>query len=202
MASSPGGAASVIHHSQLDACPCQETSSLWGAGWTVITRYYRELLNFCLRKVKDHDTAADLAQESYARVLAMQQAGQAVLEPRALLRQVALNAKIDMDRRAEIRQHDNIDELDEAVLPTQPQHLQPEEIYASSQAAEAYLKAIEALPTRCREAFCLYAFDELPNKEIAQRMGISLSMVNQYISRGKLACAACRQTQKGSHAKE
>ena len=31
------------------------------------------------------------------------------------------------------------------------------------------------------------------NKEIAARMGVSLSMVNQYISRGKLACAACRE---------
>lgn len=191
----------MIHDSLLGARPCQEPSSSLGTGWTVITRYYRELLHFCLRKVKDHDTAADLVQESYARVLAMQQAGQAVLEPRALLRQVALNAKIDMDRRAQIRQHDDIDELDEAILPTQPRHLQPEEIYASSQAAEAYLKAIEALPTRCREAFCLYAFDELPNKEIAQRMGISLSMVNQYISRGKLACIACRQAHKGGHAK-
>jgi RNA polymerase sigma-70 factor (ECF subfamily) len=57
----------------------------------------------------------------------------------------------------------------------------------------AYLRAIDILPARCREAFSLYAFDELPNKEIAARMGISLSRVNQYISRGKLACAACRK---------
>ncbi|WP_367379848.1 sigma factor-like helix-turn-helix DNA-binding protein [Comamonas testosteroni] len=51
---------------------------------------------------------------------------------------------------------------------------------------------IEGLPPRCRDAFCMYIFDELPNKEIAERLGVSLSMVNQYISRGKLACAARR----------
>lgn len=159
----------------------------------MLTRYYRDLLNFCLRKARDRDAAADLAQESYARVLSMQQAGQVILEPGALLRQVALRAKIDQDRRAAVRQHDDIDALDEASQPAMPGHLQPDEAYASSQIVSAYLQTIEALPPRCREAFSLYVFDQLPNREIAERMGISLSMVNQYISRGKLACAACRE---------
>jgi RNA polymerase sigma factor (sigma-70 family) len=163
----------------------------------VITHYYRELFNFCLRKVRDPDLAADLAQESYVRVLTMEQSGQAILDPRALLRKVAVHLKIDMDRRADIRRHDDIDTLAEPDMPAQPAHLQPEELYSSSQAVEAYLKAIEQLPDRCREAFCLYAFDDMSNKEIAQHMGISLSMVNQYIGRGKLACAACRTAFEG-----
>lgn len=160
---------------------------------TVLTRYYRDLLNFCLRKVRDRDTAADLAQESYARVLSMQQSGQVILEPGALLRQVALRAKIDLDRRAALRQHDDIDALQESQQPASPRHLQPEEAYAASQNIGAYLDTIAQLPPRCSEAFCMYLFDELPNQEIADRMGISLSMVNQYISRGKLACAARRR---------
>lgn len=163
----------------------------------MLTRYYRELLSFCLRKSNDRDMAADLAQESYARVLALQQSGQAIFNPGALLRQVALRAKIDQDRRAEVRRHDELDALDEGRQPTMPRHLQPEEAYASSRAVEAYLAAIEALPPRCREAFCMYVFDGLPNREIAERMGVSLSMVNQYISRGKLACAACREVLEG-----
>ena len=159
----------------------------------MLTRHYKDLLNFCLRKTRNRDTAADLAQESFARVLSMQQTGQAILEPGALLRQVALRAKIDLDRRAVIRQHDDLDALDESQQPAGARHLQPEEAYASSQSIQAYLKIIEELPPRCREAFCMYIFDELPNKEIADRMGVSLSMVNQYISRGKLACAARRK---------
>ncbi|MDR9851817.1 RNA polymerase sigma factor [Herbaspirillum huttiense F1] len=163
--------------------------------WTgnVITRYYRELLQFCLRKVKNPETAADLVQDSFVRVLTMERAGQAILDPRALLRQVALHLKIDMDRRAAIRQHEDLDSLPETEMPAVPAHLQPEQACAAIQSAHAYLEAIDSLPTRCREAFQLYAFEGLPNKEIAERMGISLSMVNQYISRGKLACAACRE---------
>jgi len=158
----------------------------------LLTRYYRDLLNFCLRKTRDRDAAADLAQESFTRVLAMQRAGQVVFEPGALLRQVALRAKIDLDRRAMVRQHEALDALDETLQPAASPHQQPEQVYASSRAVQAYLDTIDQLPPRCREAFTLYVFDDLPNKEIAERMGISLSMVNQYISRGKLACAACR----------
>ncbi|MFT3803150.1 MAG: RNA polymerase sigma factor [Burkholderiaceae bacterium] len=164
----------------------------------MITRYYRELFNYCLRKVKDPETAADIAQESYARLLSVQQAGQTVIDPRSLLKKVALHLKIDLDRRAEVRQHDDIDALDETNLPASPVHLQPDEILASHQAARAYLEVIEALPPRCKEAFCMYAFDEMPNKEIARRMGVSLSMVDQYIRRAKLACAARRAELEGS----
>jgi RNA polymerase sigma-70 factor (ECF subfamily) len=167
----------------------------------VITHYYRELFNFCLRKVRNRDVAADLAQESYMRVLTMERDGQTILDPGALLRKVALRLKIDMDRRADIRRHDDIDALAEPDIPAQPAHLQPEEVYSSSQAAEAYLKAIEQLPERCREAFSLYAFDDMSNKEIAEHMGISLSMVNQYVARGKLACAACRAAFDGGDGK-
>lgn len=159
----------------------------------MLTLHYRDLLNFCLRKTRDRDTAADLAQESYARVLSMQQSGQVILEPGALLRQVALRAKIDLDRRAEVRQHDDLDALDESRQPTSAAHLEPEEVYACSQSMQSYLRIIEALPSRCREAFLLYIDDELSNREIAERMGVSISMVNQYISRGKLACAAGRK---------
>lgn len=162
-------------------------------GWTVLTRYYRDLLNFCLRKAKNRDTAADLAQESFVRVLAMQQAGQAILDPGALLRQVATNAKVDLDRRAAVRQAESLDELGEASLPAAPRHMQPEEAYASTQALQAYLQAIETLPPRCRQAFSLYVFDGLSKQEIADQMGVSLSMVKQYVTRGKAVCETCRE---------
>lgn len=164
----------------------------------MLISYYRDLLNFCLRKVRDRDTAADLAQESYTRVLALQQSGQAIAEPGALLRQVALRVKIDQDRRAQIRRHEDVDALAESCQPLSPPHLQPEEAYSSTQGIQAYLDAIETLPPRCREAFCLYIFDGLPKPEIAARMGVSLSMVKQYITRGKAVCATCRASLEGT----
>ena len=69
----------------------------------MVTRYYRELLSFLSRKVSDRATAADLAQESYARLFAAQQAASVVRDPRALLYKTARNLVIDQGRRGDVR---------------------------------------------------------------------------------------------------
>jgi RNA polymerase sigma-70 factor (ECF subfamily) len=157
----------------------------------VLERYHRELLNFLTRQVRDRDTAADLAQESYVRVLSAQSAGQAVLDMRALLYRTARNLVIDQHRRTAVRQHDDLDAIPQAQVPVAPQHLQPEEALASQQVVQAYTAAIEALPPRCREAFVLNVFDGLSHAQIAQHMGISVSMVEKHVVRGMVACKLC-----------
>lgn len=159
----------------------------------MLESYHRELLNFLIRQVSDRDIAADLAQESFVRVLNVQSSGQAVLDVRALLFRTARNLVIDRHRRAEVRRHDDLDTLPEDQHPPAPQHMQPEEALASQQAIRAYAAAIEALPPRCREAFVLRVFDELGHAEIARRMGISVSMVEKHIVRGMVACKLCER---------
>lgn len=159
----------------------------------MLERFYRELLNFLNRQVQDRDTAADLAQESYARVLAAQQAGQPVLDARALLYRTARNLVTDQHRRSEFRNHDSLDTVAEADLQQAPRHLQPEEALASRQTVHAYAQVIENLPPRCREAFVMHLLEDLPQAEIAKRMGISVSMVEKHVIRGTLACRRCEQ---------
>ena len=164
----------------------------------VVARYYRELLNFCLRNLKDRAAAADVVQESYARVLSMQRAGQAIAEPRALLHQTARRLLIDGHRRAAVRDHDELDTLLETQQPAAPAHAQPEEIYAYEEYATAITQAIEALPARCREAFILNRFDGLSHQQVADQMGISRNMVAQHIMRGVLTCRAVEERMKGA----
>lgn len=164
----------------------------------VVARYYRELLNFCLRSLKDRAAAADVVQESYARVLSMQRAGQAIAEPRALLHQTARRLLIDGHRRAAVRDHDELDTLLETQQPAAPAHAQPEEIYAYEEYATAITHAIEALPARCREAFILNRFDGLSHQQVADQMGISRNMVAQHIMRGVLTCRAVEERMKGA----
>lgn len=162
----------------------------------MLERYYRELLNFLHRQVSDRDTAADLAQESYARVLAVQHAGRDILDGRALLYRTARNLLVDQHRRAAVRRHDDLDAMPEAEQPTAPQYLQPEDALVSQQTLRAYVGAIECLPPRCREAFVLHVFDELTHAQVAQRMGISVSMVEKHVVRGMLACKTCERSLK------
>lgn len=162
----------------------------------MLERYYRELLNFLHRQVNDRDTAADLAQESYARVLAVQHSGRDILDGRALLYRTARNLLVDQHRRAVVRRHDDLDAMSEAEQPAAPQYLQPEDALVSQQMLRAYVGAIECLPPRCREAFVLHVFDELTHAEVARRMGISVSMVEKHVVRGMLACRACERSLK------
>jgi len=165
----------------------------------VLERYHQELLNFLTRQVNDRDTAADLAQESYARVLSAQATGLAILDMRAMLYRTARNLVIDQHRRDEHRRHDDLDSLPEDQHPTAPRHLQPEEALASQQVIRAYVATIEALPPRCREAFVLHVFDELNHATIAARMGVSVSMVEKHIVRGMVACKQCERRLRGEH---
>lgn len=158
----------------------------------MVQRYYRELLNFCLRAVQNRETAADLAQESYVRVLSLQQAGSAVPEPRALLYTTARNLLVDRHRRNAVRGEHlqaNGDEDPLAAL-TAPRASEPDVAAASTQTVNTLLATIDALPLRCREAFILHKFDGLSHTEVAERMGISRKMVEQHM---KLALTACRQ---------
>lgn len=160
----------------------------------MLERYHRELLGFLIRQVNDHDTAADLAQESCLRVLTLQSSGQTIFDVRAFLYRTARNLIIDQSRRKAVRQHEALDSLAEALHPPAPRHLQPEEALAARQNASAYMAAIEALPPRCREAFMLHVFEDFSQAEVAQRMGISVSMVEKHIVRGMLTCRQCRHT--------
>lgn len=166
-------------------------------GFAVLERYHRELLNFLRRQVRDRDTAADLAQESYVRVLSAQSSGQTVLDMRALLYRTARNLVIDQHRRAEVRNHDDLHTIPEDQHPAAPLHLQPEEVLASQQIVRAYVATIETLPPRCREAFVLHVFEELSHAQIAQHMGISVSMVEKHVVRGMVACKLCERRLRG-----
>lgn len=162
----------------------------------VLAHYYQELLNFCWRSLRNREAAADLVQESYARVLGAQQgsAPGPIREPRALLYHTARNLMIDSHRRASVRQHEAFDELPETAQPVAPAHLQPEQALSASQDWSACVAAIDALPPRCRDALVLHLFEELPQAQIAARMGISVSMVEKHIARGMLACQAQLQS--------
>lgn len=163
----------------------------------MVARYYRELLNFCARTVKNRDAAADVVQESYARFLSIQQSSVPIAEPRALLYQTARHVMVDMYRRERLREHDDLHALEEADQPSMPAHLQPDAVLFSAQAVRAYVETIEALPPRCREAFILHAFEEMPYAQIARHMGTSVSMIEKHIARGRLACRACERRLQG-----
>ncbi|MES2611116.1 MAG: sigma-70 family RNA polymerase sigma factor [Pseudomonadota bacterium] len=161
----------------------------------MVTRYYRELLNFLSRSVKDRATAADLAQESFARIYAAQQAGQAIRDPRALLYRTARNLLTDHHRRGAVRalagEVPDDGTLGDAEAWAAPSAFEPDAALSSGQGLAAMIATIDALPARCREAFVLYKFDGLSYAEVAERMGISVRTVEMQLQIAMKACWKC-----------
>lgn len=161
----------------------------------MVARYYRELLNFLSRSVKDRDTAADLAQESFARIYAAEQAGQAIRDPRALLYRTARNLVTDHHRRGAVRAEagELADDghLGDGDAWAAPSAFEPDVALSSGQGLAAMVATIDALPPRCREAFMLYKFDGLSYAEVAERMGISVRTVEMQLQIAMKACWKC-----------
>ncbi|MDP9899789.1 RNA polymerase sigma factor [Variovorax ginsengisoli] len=148
-------------------------------------RYYRELLNFLARSVRDRETAAELAQESFARVYAAQREGTTVRDARALLYKIARNLVTDGHRRAQAHGQPAPCDIsdDSASFDAQAgsESLEPDVALASRQRFEAIASVVDTLPPRCREAFMLVKFDGLTHAETAARMGIAVKTVEMQV---------------------
>ncbi len=170
----------------------------------VLEHYYRELLHYFYRMTGGKDTAADIVQETYARVLSAQKSGTVITQPRAMLYRTAKNVLIDQHRRDEVRgntysqEEDHDGAMDALDILAAESATEPETAFTSSKNVNRMLDVINALPVRCREAFILHKFDGLPHAEVAARMGISKKMVEQHIKLAMQACRRCKDQLDGT----
>lgn len=169
-------------------------------GRSVFERYYRELLSFLARKVGDREVAADLAQESYARVYAASDKAD-VAQPRALLYTTARNLVTDHYRRTSVRAEVEIgpaangpDAPDEGIGPAS---MEPEALLSGRQRLAAIEQVLAGLPPRPRQAFVFYKLDGLSRAEVAEKMGIGVKTVETHLETAMQACLARLQALDG-----
>lgn len=147
---------------------------------TLFHQYREELTRRLVGMVKSHDTAADLVQDTYVRLLRLGEA-QVVEQPRALLHRIAANLAIDYLRKEKSGLHAS-DGMDAAMAV--PSHApSPEREVLAKQRLRLCLQAIEQLPPRTREAFVLCRVYGYSYQEIAVRMSISESGVEKLLMR-------------------
>lgn len=144
------------------------------------------LYGWLRKKLGCAHSAADLAQDTFYRLLALPERW-TIKEPRAYLVTTATRLIIDHTRR---------EKVERAYLETHAA-LQAD-VYAAS--PEQYQEAIdtllaistmlEGLPGKVRQAFLLSRLEEIPQTEIAVQLGVSVSMVKQYMARAMMHCYA------------
>lgn len=160
----------------------------------VLVRHYADLVDHVrqhlARRGGDRATAGDVVHDVCVQI-AQTPPREAVQVPLAFLRHVATCRAIDLHRIESGRRAwvQSCETLPEAV-DDRSAALDPFRILAGRQGLGLLAAAIEALPPRAREAFVMHRVHELPQSEVAQRMGISLKAVEKHL---RLAQAALRQ---------
>lgn len=153
---------------------------------------YREhhgwLFGWLRKKTRCPEDAADVAQDTFLRVLSGQSDVSELREPRAFLLVVANRLLIN-------RYHHKVVEAEAlqqvALLMEEQQQTGPEDIVALRQLLAKVLHLLSnELPEHVRKAFLFARVDGLSYAEIAGRLGVSESSVKQYLARALAHCHA------------
>ena len=138
-------------------------------------RYYDSLVRFFKRRSSSVEDAADLAQDTFVRLSAAD-LGQ-IRKPASFLFTTALNLLRDRARSSQVRNAALSMPAEEAQLVCPAPHA--ERILEGEQRLRALEQALLELSPKCRAVFVLFHFDELTQREIADRLRISVSMVEK-----------------------
>jgi RNA polymerase sigma-70 factor (ECF subfamily) len=149
-------------------------------------RYYDSLVRFLKRRSSSVEDAADLAQDTFARLSAVDMAQ--IRKPASFLFTTALNLLRDRARSSQAR-HDALSMSAEEVQLVCPAP-RVERILDGEQRLRVLEEALQELSPKCRAVFVLFHFDGMSQQEIADRLRISVSMVEKYVRQAVTHCEA------------
>ncbi len=148
--------------------------------------YYRELVSFLCVRLGSRQVAEDVAHDAYVRVL--ERHGEQQIEyPRAFLYRTALNLVIDDHRRSQVRHNEPLEVLDTDEAFRSPAPCQRMDM---DRRLELMQQALGELSPGCRDSFLLRKLEGLSHQQIAERLGISRSLVEKNIVNAMKHCRA------------
>jgi len=145
------------------------------------------LLRWLRGKLACADHAADLAQDTFLRLLTAPADPASLREPRAYLTTVAGRLVIDHYRRQSLMQawHDTLAQLPEQFAPS------PEDRLELLQTLERIDRMLDGLGARVRAAFLMAQLDGLTYADIADRLGTSERTIKRYMVQAFERCILC-----------
>ncbi len=129
------------------------------------------------------DHAADLAQDTFLRVLTLRKAAE-LREPRAYLSSVARSLMIDMFRRRALEQA----YLEALAARPEPLDISPETRLQIIETLVDIDRLLDGLGSRTREVFLMAQLDGLSYVEIARRLDVSVTTVKKHAMRAMTQC--------------
>lgn len=173
---------------QSDLVPLEEEAPACAEFSAALAGMRGDVLKYLHGQLRDHDTAADLAQETVLRMMRYRDVPAS--ERRYVLFHIARNLlaqHLRSQSRHHASQHVSLDD----VAPLEAHQPSLETIVGARMAAERLVtRAIAKLPPKCAMAFGMNRIDGLTYPQIAKEMGISVKAVEKHIMRALAACRA------------
>lgn len=142
------------------------------------------LQGWLVRKLGNASDAADLAHDTFLRLLTRQTSRSLGNEPRALLTHIAKGLVVDRWRRQDVERAylETIAHLPEPEVPS------PETRWLILETLYRIETMLRDLPEKTRQAFLMSQIDGLTYPQIAEELGVSLVSVKRYMRDAFLAC--------------
>lgn len=142
-------------------------------------KYSQALHRFLVRSHVQRDDVPDIVQETYCRVL-KSGALERIQHPRAFLMRVARNVAINAAKHR--RTAGDCDAMDISVIELDDEQPGPYRHLKAEQELTIVRAALTELSPKCREVFVLNRFEHRTYGEIAAELGLSVSMIEKYVS--------------------
>ena len=142
----------------------------------------RALTQYLHRCWSRRDEVHDLRQEIYVRVYEAAARGRPNT-PRAFVFATARHLMTDRLRRGRVVSIEPVGDFEPSNVYLIDE-VSPERWIGTRQALRRLAEALDALPPRCREVVWLRRVEELSQKDVAQRLGISGRTVEKHLAKG------------------
>tara|TARA_R110000787_G_scaffold60304_2_gene136853 strand:- start:177 stop:746 length:570 start_codon:yes stop_codon:yes gene_type:complete len=139
------------------------------------------------RRVRSADSVADLVQEIYLKCQRVALDFPDRREARAYLLRMASNHAIDFER-VEGRRETILGGMASVYDAYDRQATSPEAYALATDQAKLIEEVLSSLPARTREMFVLVRLYGMTHKEVAERLGVSKSLVDKYVLQALLRC--------------
>lgn len=141
-------------------------------------RYTPALRRYFQKRESRPADVDDLVQEVFAR-LAGRSSGATIEQPEAYLLRAAGNVWRDFLRKKQTHAAAVHDEYRDELQA--PEDRSPEHVVQGQQAVEAVIDALNELPERTRQVFVLCRVEGMRQRNIAKRLGVSVSSVEKHM---------------------
>lgn len=139
------------------------------------------LVRYLRRCWQQPDDIPDLRQETYVRVFEAARR-ERPHQPKSFLFTTARHLMADRLRRGRIVSIEAVGDFESLNVPVD--EAGPEQRHDARQSLRRLAEAFDRLPDRCREVVWLRKVEELPQKEVARRLGVAEKTVEKQVAKG------------------